>query len=462
MLRLKYRIFGRENELNALVQYVQLGKKVLIKGRRGIGKTFLVKNLMHILKDDIRSLYLNCERVTTPRVLLSEIGVEASSLSGPDEVLNAFFKTLKDQGIDLLIMDEFVYLVRDFSKRKPYRNIERVVAHLRSLILDFDGAVILTTSTLWKLYRMIRDYERRLARTFDVVMKLDPLKIEDAAKIAELIVGGGDESLSIAELGDGVPFYTEAIALTRLRCSNVYEAFLEELNRGALNELFRALFSDMPAPAREVIYLLSKGPRVYESLEKEVLDDALPYSLEYLVEMDIVGKIQRRRRTTYYIKDKVFGAWVSVNRIPELARNIHKITRLLAIGFESIVRELFLSIVSEIEIPTLGKHLVFGPVETIRRVEMDGEIDLLAIDKRNRTIIGEITIRDDPGRKISQLIRSSRKIVDMYKIEQPFLLLITYNQPSNEIIEHASENNILIMTNKHLNQLARKINYRPI
>ncbi len=459
-----YRIYGRDRELEALRTYARLGKKVLIKGRRGIGKTYLVKALVELLiGEDKRAIYVNCEKVTTPASLLVEAGVGSGRGLSPDQVLETLFNRLREENIDLIVLDEFVYLVRDFARRKPYRSVERVVAHLRGLLAEFPDSVIFTASTLWQLYKLIRNYERRLARMFDVVMKLDSLRLDDASRIAYDVVKNHEEAVKIAELGDCVPFYVESIALTRLRCGDPYEAFVEELRRGALNELFRALFSNMPGSAREIICILAERPHTFEGLEHKIMDDTMPYSLEYLTEMDIIGRIQRRRRVTYYIKDKTFGAWVTMRRHPHIVKNIHRITRLLSLGFESIVRELFLSITTETELEDIkGERIAFGPTETVRRIELDGgELDLLATDEKGRTILGEVALKADLE-KIKQLEENSAKIRKRMGLRDITIVLITYDRPSEQIIRLAEKKNIRILSSEQLNKLARSIGYRNI
>ena len=381
----------------------------------------------------------------------------------PDEILKLFFRRLKENNIGLLVLDEFTFLVRDFSKRKPYRGAEKVIAHLRGLIDEYEGSVLFTASSLWFIAKMLKGYERRLAKMFDVVMKLDSLTIQDSSMIAYDITKDRERSFIIANLGDGVPYYVESISLTNLRVVDPYESFREELTRGALNELFRALFNDLMPAAKEVIFLLSKGPKTYEGLEKEILDKTMPYALDYLQEMDLIGRIERRRRTTYYLKDKTFGAWLTLNRKPEVSREIGKITKILSIGFEAIVRELFLGMTTEVVIrDAKGDEIEFGPTDYVKRVELDGEIDLLARDLNDRYIVGEITIRKEPARKIAQLDKNVVKLSEKMGIKEIFKLLITYNKPSEELLELAKEKGIFVLSSRELNELAKKLNYRPI
>ncbi len=310
---------------------------------------------------------------------------------------------------------------------------------------------------------MISGYERRLARMFDVVMHLDALRLEDAAKISFDIIRNEKEALTIAELGDGVPFYIESISLTRLRCEDPYEAFSEELRRGALNELFTSLFDDMPPAAREVVLVLAKGPMSFEGLEKEIIDDTLPYALDYLIEMDIIGRIERKRRVTYYIKDKTFGAWATMTKKGYTLSEIRNIKRILSLGFESIIRELFLNINKEIEIEDANnRNFIFGPTDYVKRFDIDGEVDLFAMDKKGRTVIGEITIRESSGIKLLQLLKNAEKIKQKFRIEKAILVLVVYKKPKEEILEKAIENNIYILSSEELNKLARTLGFRPI
>lgn len=458
------KLYGREEEIRALFEYVKLGKNILLKGRRGIGKTALVKELVKRVKDlGFNSLYVNCESITTPKTLLDFVGLSGRKQISTEEILPKFFEEISRKNIQVLVLDEFTLLIRDLSKRKPYRGVEKVIAHLRSLLEEYSGSVILTASTLWTISRLMKNYERRLARMFPVVLTLGPLTINDAAKLAFDIVGLEGVAYTIASLGDAVPFYVEALSLTQIRISDPYMAFQEELTRGALNELFRALFNDLPPVAREVIYLLAQGPKNYESLEKEVLDDTLSFALDYLQEMDLIGKTQRKKRTLYFLKDKTFGAWVSLNKTPSLYKDIKKITRILAIGFESIIRELFLSINMEIDIKDAnGRVFKFGPVDYSRRVELNGEIDMLAQDTAGRTLIGEITIRENIERKIKQLSENNKKVRDKLGIKDAKLLLITYKEPGESTLRKAKKLDIYVLTRKELNNIAKIVGYRPI
>ena len=86
----------------------------------------------------------------------------------------------------------------------------------------------------------------------------------------------------------------------------------------------------------------------------------------------------------------------------------------------------------------------------------------MAIDAKGRTIISEITIRENPKRKIRQLLETEKKLRKKMGIREPMKLLITYKPPSETVIKLAKRNNVHIITQKHLNKLARIVRYRPI
>ena len=330
-----------------------MSKGILLKGKRGIGKSALMKKVLEELEaEGIRTLSLDCQRVSMPSRLLLKLsektGRDISVGENPYEVLETLFKIAMEEGVSVIFFDEFTYLVRDFSRRNPYRGAESVIAHLRSLINEFEGGVVFASSTLLSLSKLIRGYERRMARMFDVVFKLENLTLGDTLKIIEGYGVPDIDAIILAEASDGVPFYAESLALSYLRVKNPEEAVVEELTRGALSEYFRAVYTDLPIVARRILEILAAGPKTYQTLVREIADDTLPFALKYLLELDFVGKIKKQKTAIYYLKDKLLGIWVKI--YTEEIMDSTFIAKLLPRAFESLIRELFLSIKGEIEI----------------------------------------------------------------------------------------------------------------
>ncbi len=449
---------NRDSEIQFLKKALKMGKKILLKGKRGIGKSALMKKILEELEaEGIRTLSLDCQRVSMPSRLLLKLsektGREVTISENPYEVLETLFRISMEEDISVIFFDEFTYLVRDFSRRNPYRGSESVIAHLRSLISEFEGGVVFASSTLLSLSKLVRGYERRMARMFDVVFKLENLTLSDTLKIIKGYGVPDNDAVILVEASDGVPFYAESLALSYLRVKNPEETVMEELTRGALSEYFRAIYTDLPIAARRILEILATGPKTYQTLVREIADDTLPFALKYLLELDFIGKIKKQKTAIYYLKDKLLGIWVRI--YTEEIRDSAFVAKLLPLAFESLIRELFLSIKREIEITDYqGKKLVFGPVERVEHLRLgDIEINLLAHDEKGRILVGEITM-GSPQKKIQQLNKVIKALKDKLGISPTYTVLISYFQ--------GIKSDHIVLTRKELNSIAKKIGFRPI
>jgi len=292
-----------------------------------------------------------------------------------------------------------------------------------------------------------------MARMFDVVFKLENLTLSDTLKIIKGYGVPDNDAVILVEASDGVPFYAESLALSYLRVKNPEETVIEELTRGALSEYFRAIYTDLPIAARRILEILATGPKTYQTLVREIADDTLPFALKYLLELDFIGKIKKQKTAIYYLKDKLLGIWVRI--YTEEIRDSAFVAKLLPLAFESLIRELFLSIKGEIEITDYqGKKLVFGPVERVEHLRLgDVEINLLAHDEKGRILVGEITM-GSPQKKIQQLNKVIKALKDKLGISPTYTVLISYFQ--------GIKSDHIVLTRKELNSIAKKIGFRPI
>ena len=78
------RFFDREVELEALAERVRDGGHTLLTAQRRMGKTSLVRELLHRLKDEGRfeTIFVDLEGASTPADAVAEIGFQASAAQG--------------------------------------------------------------------------------------------------------------------------------------------------------------------------------------------------------------------------------------------------------------------------------------------------------------------------------------------------------------------------------------------
>ena len=482
---------NRDEELRYLSNLVMTKSKVLLLGLRGYGKSSLLRKLLELLLSrGIVGVFIDCLRIYNGgdlllefRNYLNKMNVSAGDVFrelellaktvNPRSALDSLFEFAKKLNIGVLIFDEISTLIQRFSVFKPYRRLggaRAVGEHLKSLLDSFDGAVIFSDTSISALHELFREYTSPLFREFTAEIFLEPLSIEDTIEYARILlkrkgVELDNESLNlIAQFSGGVPQYVRIIVdlINESMDREALEDMLEyNIKFGFLNTYFRALLDKFSPAEQETLYVISRGFTRFSEIEDKVTN--APATLESLQRKGMVIKIEKgKKRTHYLLRDKLFAYWLATREFPRLKRLADERARLLYIGLEALVREIFFTLQQEVKIvDELGNELIIEPTTDVKRYEGAlGEVDMIAITKSKKTYVAEIYGGlKCPKRKLDELIKAM-VIAEKLGHKEIIGLLITYFPPPQELTKHAEEIRkqgieLYILTKKQLKDISK-------
>ena len=481
----------REAELRRLRNLVRTRSKILLLGLRGYGKSLLLRKLLEGLSSEgVRGVLLDCLRIYSGgdlllefRRYLSDIGILSEDLDkeigllaqtiDPRSALDYIFRYAGDLNIDVLIFDEVSTLIQRFSVFKPYRRLGGIRAageHLKSLLDSFDNAIIFSDTSISALHELFREYTAPLFREFTAEMFLGPLSVEDTMKYAEILLSIKGLSLDfdslnlIAQFSGGVPQYTRMIVdliNVAMGRKELEEVLIYNLKYGFLNTYFRALLDKFSAAEQETLYVLSRGFRRFAEIDDKVANASS--ALDSLQKKGMVIKVEKSKRKTYYlIRDKLFAYWLATREFPRLKKLADERARLLYIGLEALIREIFFTLQRQVVVEDeLKNRLTIEPTVEVRRYEGAlGEVDMIATTRSGRTYVAEIYGGVKcPKKKIDELLKSMM-IAEKQGHKNIIGLLITYFPPLEETIIYAQEvrdqnTDIYVLTKNQLKEIAK-------
>lgn len=444
----------REEELNRLLRLVEKRDNILIYGLRGIGKTALLKELYRRLMDmGIKVSYVDGFSIFSPGELASKFNLDGREPA--NLILEKFFRL--DNMV--LILDEFTYMMEAFSGRKPYSRIEDVARHFRSLLeerSDRGGcSLILCSSALGFVSRLLSRYFAPLFRMFST-LRLGPLPLDDAAKLAESYGLAQNKAFRVAELCQGNPYYI--IRVSSEVDDNVEVALENLLTRedGSLNLYFSALFERLQPEEKFILHLLARSERRFSEIEEKMLRDPSPYLRKLLAE-GLIKKFRAGRQATYRHSDRVFMAWLALQETPSLAKMSFKTIYTSSMGFEAQVREMLREIPHKIVLKDIaGGNVVFTPYKrVIRYVGRDFELDALCINDGATIVEAHFWGRADK-KKIMKFHRNLMKAEKTLGIPIAQRIMISYFGFSEDAIDIASKFEIRLLDKRHLREMQRK------
>ena len=482
----------REKELSSLRKWVNEGTNVLVVGLRGYGKTSLFMKFLEEVGCDFPGVYINCLTIYTGRDLLNSLLEELETLSSRGcidfdrmffdallsrtrdsrDCLNALYKLLEKHGIRFIIFDEISTLLRRLGAQKPFRGAggaKAVAEHFKALLDRYRGisTIFADTSTNFH-YELFGKYSGPLFRQYQAMLELEPLSFGDSIELIREILRKRNVGLSdnivlyIADISGGVPAYIEMLLAIAEEGMDIreYEAEVERsLILGLLNRYFEALLDKFSWTEQEVLYAIAKGMTRFSELQRSIAGSA--QALNSLVRKGVVINVKKGPRESYYlIKDKLFTAWLAIREKPGMRKISFKKARMLTIGFESLVREIFFTLKESVRIrDELGREITIEPPKKVYRYEGAlGEIDMVA-EYRDYVVVGEIYFGLKCGReKINQLLRHIGIAERLgYKVRQA--ILISYFDYPEETIGYArkisEETPILLLTEKQLRELSK-------
>ena len=295
-------LVDRREELKALEEWFRRGKVALLFGRRRVGKTRLVlefirgKRAVYLLAAD-STLEYNLRKFSEE--LSARFGVPGLRFADFEELFR-FLCSRED--VDLVVIDEFGYLVRAGALPQFQRVVDLVLGSKK---------LLLTGSTVSAIESELLGYRSPLYGRVDLVKRLQPLRFHH---LFEWFPGASFEgALAVYAATGGVPRYLEFFQ----RCT------LEEVRRVMLNPdtlPFRdaklILEEELPEPRRYFLVLeaiASGRTRLGEIAQYSGLE---PYKLTYyLGVLRDLGYVTYERpllegkRGVYRIADPYLAFW---------------------------------------------------------------------------------------------------------------------------------------------------------
>ncbi len=459
----------RDNELKALINYARSGKKVLVKGRRGVGKSVLVLKALELLEaQGMKSIYINCLGVVNGRDLLRllevELGCRVSDRLNNKEAFDEFFQLIESHNIGVVVLDEFTNLFQTLGRKKDFGNITNFAAVFRGHIMDSKASFIVTASSLVDLRKIVRK-ARIFGRTFDYVLVLDPFERKHALELVDEVARDINKEIpghikeDIIIWGDFVPYYIEALTRAYLLYGNLARALEVEFSSGTLAEYFSSLYEDLNPIQRAIMMHLGMGRKKFEELVNLISENGVPQALSELLNMDLVAKVVISKKNVFYTtKDRTFSAWILYNYNPSFTGKIKTILEIASLSFEAFVRETLGALNQRVRIiDSLGRELLLGPFlkVAIQKTRM-GQIDVFAVDTKGNTIIGEC---------YSGELLTKRKLmqIEKYRSEYPDAVMIFFMRGDIEqkAEQYAKQKEIYIIGLEELREIRKNTNLHP-
>lgn len=310
---MKNEFYGRENEKKKLHQMLQREglQTGLIYGRRRVGKSELIKNVMK--ESSLPGIYYECKQTSEMNNVDSLASLLADyyhfpkpSFESMEELLDYLFRKSTQETL-ILVIDEYPYL------RKVVQGMDSILQGLIDHYKDSaDIKLILCGSYVDVMKSLLMSSDPLYGRV-DLTINLQPMDYYDSSLFYSSF--SNEDKVRLYSVFGGIPYYNrlidsslsvkenliELIASTGARLENEVPMYLksEILKITNANEVFEALakgyshYSDILAQSH-----VSSGPTMVDVLDKlmrmEVVDRKAPINDE-----------RSRKKMTYLITDKL-------------------------------------------------------------------------------------------------------------------------------------------------------------
>lgn len=368
-------LVDRREELRALEEWFRRGRVALLFGRRRVGKTRLAlefakgKRAVYLLAADT-TLEYNLRKFSEE--LSARFGIPGLRFADFEELFR-FLENRDD--VDLIVIDEFGYLVRAGALPQFQRVVDLILKSKK---------LLLTGSTVSAVESKLLGYRSPLYGRIDLVKRVQPLKFHH---MFEWFPGASFEgALAVYAVTGGVPRYLEFFS----------SSTLEEVKRVTLNPdtlPFRdaklILEEELPEPRRYFLVLeaiASGRTKLSEIAQYSSLEPyKLPYYLGVLRDLGYVAyerPLLEGKRGVYRVADPYFAFWFRFIHpfFEELESGITE--RALAYferNFNAHLGQVFERVAGELLLSKL-KHARAG-----RWWKGGEEIDLIALDEEAGT-----------------------------------------------------------------------------
>ncbi len=306
---------GREEQLEKLNKIVsKMGRNtglqtVLIYGRRRVGKSELVKQL---LKDvDVPSIYYECKQVAQESNAQGICNVLSEKLQLPklgfrfiEEVLEYIFRKSCEESM-ILVLDEYPYL------RENIKGMDSILQALIDKYRESANLTFIVLGSYVEIMRNLLERENPLYGRVDHILNLKPMDYYEASGFYPNY--SNEDRVKIYSVFGGIPYYNRLVDDTISVEENLLELLVTSESR-LENEVPLYLNSEISkiTNANEVFGALARGYSKF----KDILDQSHVSSgptlvdvLDKLSNMEVVEKRlpindeANKKKSSYHISD---------------------------------------------------------------------------------------------------------------------------------------------------------------
>lgn len=309
------RFIGREEQLSKLNRAIAKTNKdeamqtILIYGRRRVGKSELVKQLLK--NTTVPGIYYECRQVAEESnaqglcsILSEELQLPKLGYQSIDEVLEYIFQRAREENM-IFVLDEYPYL------RENIRGMDSILQTMIDKYRDSAKLTFIILGSYVEIMRNLLEHANPLYGRIDLTINLKPM---DYYKSAEFYPGLSEEDrVRIYSVFGGIPYYNRLVDDSVSAEENLMELLVTPEAR-LENEVPLYLNAEISkiTNANEVFEALSRGYSKY----KDILDQSHVSSgptlvdvLDKLSKMEVVEKKtpindeRNKRKASYHISD---------------------------------------------------------------------------------------------------------------------------------------------------------------
>ncbi|MCD7764860.1 MAG: AAA family ATPase [Lachnospiraceae bacterium] len=309
------KFIGRTEQLNKLNRVIARSNKaeamqtVLIYGRRRVGKSELVKQLLK--NTAIQSIYYECKQVAEESnardictILSERLQLPKLGYKSMEEVIEYVFQRSCEENM-IFVLDEYPYL------RENIKGMDSILQTLIDKYRDSAKLTFIILGSYVEIMRNLLEHTNPLYGRIDLTINLKPM---DYYESAEFYPGFSEEDrVKIYSVFGGIPYYNRLVDDSVSVEENLMELLVAPESR-LENEVSMYLNAEISkiTNANEVFEALARGYSKY----KDILDQSHVSSgptlvdvLDKLSNMEVVEKRTpindegNKRKASYHISD---------------------------------------------------------------------------------------------------------------------------------------------------------------
>ena len=303
--------YGRDEQLKVLSALIEKGdmQTVLIYGRRRVGKTALIKQLID--STQVKSIYYECKETTEENNIESISSVISYAYNLPPLNFTSFEKTLEylfEKSVSeslLLVIDEYPYL------KKIVPGMDSILQSLIDRYRDRGTIKLIICGSYVGIMKNLVTSDSPLYGRIDKTVDLKPMDYYESSLFYKGF--SNEDKIRLYSVFGGIPYYNRLIdpkASVRENIINLIASNGARLE----NEVSMYLKSEISKinNANEVFETLAKGySRFSDILDKSHVSSSptMVDVLDKLISMSIVKKTtpindeQNKKKAGYYISD---------------------------------------------------------------------------------------------------------------------------------------------------------------